>query len=201
MAHVTAALLLSGGMDSIALAWWLRPTYAFTIDYGQRAAAGEIRAAAAVANDLGISHEVLRCDVSALGSGDMAGCAPDSSAPVREWWPFRNQLLVTVAGMRAIPLKVERLLIGALATDGLHADGTAAFVDALDRLLVLQEGGIRLEAPAIALDGPGLVRTSGVPAELLAWSHSCHVSDYACGECRGCRKHYDTTSALGQVPY
>ena len=32
------ALLLSGGMDSIALAFWKRPEIAITIDYGQRAA-------------------------------------------------------------------------------------------------------------------------------------------------------------------
>lgn len=198
---MTTALLLSGGMDSVAIAWWLRPDYAFTIDYGQRPAEGEIRAAAAVAAALQIPHEVLRCDVSALGSGDLAGSAPDPSAPVREWWPFRNQLLVTVAGMRAVPLGVKRLLIGALQTDGLHADGTSDFVDGLDRLLALQEGGIRLEAPAIGFDGPGLIEATAIPMELLAWSHSCHVSDYACGDCRGCRKHYETLTALGHLPY
>lgn len=185
----------------MAIAWWLKPDYAFTIDYGQRPVAGEIRAAGAVTAELGITHEVLRCDVGALGSGDLAGAEPDPSAPVREWWPFRNQLLVTVGGMRAVPLGIKRLLIGALRTDGRHADGTSAFVEALDRLLASQEGGIRLEAPAIALDGPELVRSSRIPMEVLAWSHSCHVSDYACGECNGCRKHYETFTALGEAPY
>ena len=198
---MTTALLLSGGMDSVAIAWWLQPDYAFTIDYGQKPAGGEIRAAAAVAADLGITHEVLRCDVAALGSGDLAGQPADPQAPVREWWPFRNQLLVTVAGMRAVGLGASRLLIGALRTDGLHADGTPAFVAALDSLLALQEGGIRLDAPAITLDGPELIVQSGIPMEVLAWSHSCHVSDYACGECRGCRKHYETLQALGHDPY
>jgi len=32
------AILLSGGLDSIALAYWLRPQIAVTIDYGQRPA-------------------------------------------------------------------------------------------------------------------------------------------------------------------
>lgn len=198
---MNTALLLSGGMDSVAIAWWLRPDVAFTLDYGQRPAAGEIRAAAAVAAELHIPHEVLTCDVSALGSGDLAGRAADPQAPVREWWPFRNQLLVTVAGMRAISLGVSRLLIGALRTDGRHADGTQAFVQALDALLALQEGGLRLEAPAIGFDGAELVKRSGVPMDILAWAHSCHVSDFACGECRGCRKHYETFIALGQAPY
>jgi 7-cyano-7-deazaguanine synthase len=38
-------LLLSGGMDSVALAYWLRPDVAFTIDYGQLSAEGELRSA------------------------------------------------------------------------------------------------------------------------------------------------------------
>ena len=36
-------MLLSGGMDSIAVAYWRRPSLAITIDYGQVPAAGELR--------------------------------------------------------------------------------------------------------------------------------------------------------------
>lgn len=36
------AILLSGGMDSIALAYWKRPEIAITIDYGQKPAAAEV---------------------------------------------------------------------------------------------------------------------------------------------------------------
>ena len=64
------AILLSGGMDSIALAYWLRPEIAITLDYGQRAAEAEIKAAAKVAGALGIEHSVISVDCSALGSGD-----------------------------------------------------------------------------------------------------------------------------------
>ena len=39
-------IALSGGMDSICLAWWKRPESAITIDYGQLAASAEIAAAA-----------------------------------------------------------------------------------------------------------------------------------------------------------
>ncbi|WP_157463940.1 7-cyano-7-deazaguanine synthase [Deinococcus pimensis] len=57
---MTTALLLSGGMDSVAIAFWRRPTHAFTVDYGQLAAQGEIDAAASVCGTLGITHHVLR---------------------------------------------------------------------------------------------------------------------------------------------
>lgn len=196
-----SAVLLSGGMDSIAVAYWQMPKVAITIDYGQKPAAGEIRASVAVAEALGLEHHIVRADLSALGSGDMAGLRPLSIAPVQEWWPFRNQLLITLAAMKGITVGVQRLLIGTLRTDELHADGKIDFIEAMDVVLRRQEGEIRIEAPAIRLSAVELIRTSGVPLEMLAWAHSCHVSEYACGLCRGCRKHYETLVQLGVDPY
>ena len=201
LGRLSTALLLSGGMDSVCIAWWRRPEFAITIDYGQRPAAAEIRAAAAVCAEIGIQHLVIRVDLAPLGSGDMSGRPKLPEAPVSEWWPFRNQMLVTLASMLAISKGVDRLLIGCLVTDGRHADGRAEFVGAMDALLAMQEGGMRVEAPAIAMTAVELVSASGVPAELLAWSHSCHVADHACGMCRGCQKHYETMEALGHAPY
>jgi 7-cyano-7-deazaguanine synthase len=195
------ALLLSGGMDSIGIAYWKRPTLAITIDYGQRSASAEIRAASAVCIDLGIEHSVIRADLSALGSGDLAGTVALEIAAVPEWWPFRNQMLVTLAAMRCVARDHYNILIGTVRTDSAHADGSARFIGALDALLRIQEGGVTLEAPAIDRTAAELIRESGVPMEILAWSHSCHVAEHACGVCRGCRKHYDTMAELGVAPY
>ena len=195
------ALLLSGGMDSTAIAYWMHPECAITVEYGQRPAAGEVRAAAAVADALGLEHHIVHADLSALGSGDMAGSPPHPYATHSEWWPFRNQMLVTLAGMKALALGVQRILIGTLKTDCGHADGTSQFVQALNQLMRLQEGGIIIEAPAIDLNAVDLVRISRVPMEILAWAHSCHVAEHACGLCRGCRKHYETMVDLGFDPY
>ena len=109
---MTAALLLSGGMDSTALAYWMRPQVAITIAYGQLCAAGEIDAASAVCAQLGIKHEVIRVDCSALGSGDLSDRPALAIAPVSEWWPFRNQLLITLAGMRALEYGLSDVMIG-----------------------------------------------------------------------------------------
>ena len=198
---MSSGLLLSGGMDSIALAYWMRPDSAFTIDYGQGPARGEIRAATAACRQLGLRHEILTCDVSALGSGDLGKEPALSIAPVPEWWPFRNQFLVTIAAMRAVSVGIERLMIGCLRTDSIHADGSAGFVDAMSKLLSSQEGAIILEAPAIHLSASELIKESKVPRDVLAWAHSCHVGEYACGYCRGCRKHYETLAELGEPPY
>ncbi|MGU3420800.1 7-cyano-7-deazaguanine synthase [Methylobacterium sp. D54C] len=194
-------LLLSGGMDSTAIAWWTRPDVAISVDYGQRPAAAEIQAAGAVCAALGLRHEVVRADCSSLGSGDLAGSPALDAAPIPEWWPFRNQLILTLAGIAAVGLGVRTLMIGALVTDGEHADGRPDFVDAVSRLMALQEGGITVTAPAIGLDAAGLVRASGIPREVLAWAHSCHVGNLACGRCRGCNKHYQTWQALGWEPH
>jgi 7-cyano-7-deazaguanine synthase len=131
----------------------------------------------------------------------MAGKAALSVAPVSDWWPFRNQMLITLAAMKGVGLGVGRLLIGTLKTDSYHADGRPLFIEAIGALLRLQEGEVALEAPAIAMTATELIRNSGVPMEILAWAHSCHVAEYACGSCGGCRKHYETLRELDIDPY
>ena len=195
------AVLLSGGMDSIALTHWKRPELAFTVDYGQAAASAEIAAARQVAGDLGIRHEIVRVDCTALGSGDMADAPPADVAPVSDWWPYRNQLILTLAGMRGIAIGVTELMLGSVASDGVHADGRAEFFSAMDRVMALQEGTVRVTAPALHLSTVELVRISDVPASLLAWAHSCHAGPVACGACRGCVKHFEVTGELTGFAY
>jgi 7-cyano-7-deazaguanine synthase len=193
---VAAGLLLSGGLDSTALANWLRPEIALTIDYGQLPARGEIRAARRIAQELGVDHEVITIDCRQLGSGDLAGSVPNRIAPVPEWWPFRNQLLLTIAAMRAISLGIDQLLFGSVASDSQHTDGGPEFFRVMDQLTRLQEGGVRVQAPAIGLTSLELIRTSGVDSSVLAWAHSCHTAEFGCGNCRGC---YKRDSVLAQL--
>ena len=198
---MTAALLLSGGLDSVAIAYWKRPRYGITINYGQMPAEGEIRAASAVCRTLDIEHMVIHADISTLGSGDLAGLPPASDAPATEWWPYRNQFLLTVAAMKCLSLGAHELMIGALRTDGFHADGTAEFIGRMNELFSLQEGDLEVTAPAIELAAAELVKKSQTPHSVLAWSHSCHVAAHACGYCRGCRKHYETMQACFSHAY
>ena len=195
------ALLLSGGMDSISIAWWKRPSLAIFVDYGQLPAKAEEAASRAAAEAIGLKYEVVRADCSALGSGDLAGQPAADVAPVPEWWPFRNQLILTIAGTLALRAGEDELMIGALRTDGEHADGRAEFIDLISRLMAMQEGGLRVSAPAIALSAPELVMVSATPKSVLGWAHSCHKSNLACGQCRGCVKHYKTWEALGWDPH
>jgi len=193
---VKAALLLSGGMDSLSLAWWKRPAFAITIDYGQLASQAEIAASTEVCRQLKIEHHVIRIDCRSLGSGDMAGAGADRYAPASDWWPYRNQLLLTIAAMKAINLGANLLLLGTVKSDGSHLDGTQGFVDAMSHLLGLQEGQMRVDAPAITMSTTELVRHCGVPRDLLAWAHSCHKANVSCANCRGCNKYFEVLAEL-----
>lgn len=191
---------MSGGLESAAIAAWRRPALTLTVDYGQRPAAGELTAAAAICRELGLDHHVLRVNCRQLGGGLLAAQEPDSNAPSPEWWPYRNQLLVTLAAAWGICHGVTIITIGSVREDGhRHRDGTMAFYEALDRLVVLQEGGLRVQAPAIALSSEQLLIESGVSDQVLGWTHSCHTQDVACGACPGCYKRREVLDRLGRL--
>lgn len=191
------ALLLSGGMDSVAIAWWKRPDIAITLDYGQKAAEAEIGAAKTICQSLDIEHHVVRVDCSTLGSGDMAGTAADVNAPSSDWWPYRNQMLISLAAMKAITLGITHLWIGTVKSDGTHLDGTPDFVRKINDLMYYQEGSITVEAPAIHLSTTELIRVSGIAPGTLAWAHSCHKANIPCGCCRGCNKYFEVLDDVG----
>jgi 7-cyano-7-deazaguanine synthase len=194
--EIVRGILLSGGIDSTALAYWLRPEVAVTVDYGQKPARGEIAAASAVAGDMGLRHEIVRVDIAHLGVGQLAGRSASLLANSAEWWPYRNQFLVTVAAMRLVSEGLSQLMLGTVASDTVHADGQVEFVDAIDKLMRLQEGQVTVIAPAYTMQATELLRASGLPKRILGWTFSCHTSEYACGQCRGCYKHLSVTKAV-----
>lgn len=189
-------LLMSGGMDSAAIAAWRRPALCLTVNYGQRSAEAEQIASAQICKDLGLAHESIDIPCGPLGSGDMAGTPALDIAPCPEWWPFRNQLLLTIGAGVAVVRKIETLLFGTVATDNAHADGRAEFFENMNRVLGAQEGFLRIVTPAIDLTTAELIRTSRIPRDVLSWAHSCHTGRYACGVCRGCEKYLSTLHEL-----
>jgi 7-cyano-7-deazaguanine synthase len=190
---------MSGGLDSSALAWWLRPEVCITVDYGQKAAQGERAAASALCAEMRLTHRLIEVDLSALGSGAMAGRPTAPGGAAAEFWPYRNQMLITLAGMLLQPTGVTEVLVGAVATDR-HADGRAAFFRAIDRTMRMQEGGIRVQAPARRWSSVTLLKRTAFPEDLLGLTFSCHVHEYACGQCAGCEKHREVVEAAYAYP-
>jgi 7-cyano-7-deazaguanine synthase len=195
------ALLLSGGMDSSSIAYVKRPDYAININYGQRSAKAERVAAEAVCNSLNIKLIELDIDCSVLGSGDLKGTEALEIGSESDWWPYRNQLLITLAAAKAVELGCTALLIGTVASDGHHRDGTVEFIRLMNELVSYQEGALSIIAPAIGYDALSYIEQNAVPLELLALTHSCHKANLPCCQCRGCYKHQNTMEDLGHYVY
>lgn len=194
----SGVLLLSGGLDSTALAQLLRPALCVVFDYGQRCARAETRAAAAVCQSLNLRLLSVRIDLAEIGAGLLRDERPLQGAPSPEWWPFRNQLLVTAAASIALRENLSRVIVGSVATDGSrHVDGTAAFYELLDRLISLQEGAVHVSAPALHLSTAQLLTESGLGEGVLGWTVSCHRANYPCGACPGCRKRTEVLAEVG----
>jgi 7-cyano-7-deazaguanine synthase len=193
-----SVLLLSGGLDSTALAAIERPALCLAIDYGQRPAEAEIRAASAIAGALGLEFQSLRLDLGVLGGGLLKDDDLLPQAPSPEWWPFRNQILVTAAASVALGRGLDMVVVGSVAGDGdRHVDGTARFYDQLDALLGMQEGSIHVSAPAIHETSAHLLARSGLRDDMVGWTISCHRSVFPCGECPGCWKRASVLAEVG----
>lgn len=191
------------------MASWLRPAGCLTVNYGQRPFRGELRASRAIAAALGLAAFTVECDLSAIGLGLLARERPSSGedvpdppipSPSPEWWPFRNQLLATIAAAWALTRGYDVIVLGSVAGDAeRHLDGSRDFYDSLDTVTAMQEGGIRVVAPALALTSSKLLEASGISDSVLAYAHSCHVADYACGYCPGCVKQEAVLRGLGRL--
>lgn len=159
----------------------------------------EQRSGASIAAHLGLPFTHLRVDASAVGAGLMAA-RPSSSGATLEWWPYRNQLLITLAAAWAIVHGHDEVLVGTVAGDGeRHADGRREFYAAMAALLQTQEGHLSVSAPAIDLTTPELIGASAIDDATLGWTHSCHAGNVPCARCPGCTKRGEVLLQAGRL--
>jgi 7-cyano-7-deazaguanine synthase len=171
-------LLLSGGVASAAVAAWRRPERCLFVDYGQEPASSARSASLAIASYLGLHWAELVFDSTAL---ERSG-----GSSVR--WPYRNQLLITLAAAWAQPREERLILVGSVREeDDFRPDASHLFFRRLDQLLRVQPGGLRLGVPALGMSMAELVGVSGIGPELLDVTYGCEVAAAPCGRCRGCR--------------
>ena len=227
-----ALVLLSGGLDSATTLAVARRAgfacHALSFDYGQRHAA-ELRAAAAVAEHLGVaSHTTLRLDPAGFtGSAltDAQSAVPkdrDENAmaggvPVT-YVPARNTIFLSYALSRAEVLGATDLYLGVNAVDySGYPDCRPAFIDAFERLANLAtragvEGDadrpLRVHAPLIDLAKPAIIElglTLGVDYGL---THSCYdpipaadrpLKVRPCGRCDACLLRQRAFERLGRT--
>jgi 7-cyano-7-deazaguanine synthase len=197
---MSSLLLLSGGIDSTLLAAAVRPSVCLFIDYGQRPASGEYDAARYVSGYLGIEFDSIEVDLSSLGSGLLVGSAQPELSPTEEWFPYRNQFLVTIAAAKAIKMNIRTVMLGVVGGDGArHVDGSSVFVAVLDSLVAMQEGGVHVQAPHLGQTPQALLAESSLPSQVLLRTYSCHTGNLACGQCPGCLRRYDLLRGSGAL--
>jgi len=190
-------VLLSGGVDSICLTYHLKPDIAYTVDYGQNSAKKEIEVSKRVCSILNIEHKIISVNCKNLGSGILVNKDSLKDSPSSEWWPYRNQLLVTLSLMQAIKDNVNKLFLASVKSDSFHKDGTKKFYSLINELVRFQEGQISIECITLDYFSHELATKFNVPNELLLLAHSCHISNMACGTCSGCQKQIKVRQELG----
>lgn len=191
------ALLLSGGIESTCLAWRLRPDVAITIDYGQVSSLGEIQASKSVCEYLELEHRVISAKTNFVRSGLLAGAGGGSvfNNEHPEFWPYRNQFIITCALMALFSEPISKLAIGAVANDSKFSDGTPGFIEAINALVSLQKREIQVIAPALSFTSSELLASSKLPKQLVGLTFSCHSANIPCGVCPGCMKNRSLLSS------
>ena len=173
-----------------------KPDILLTIDYGQVCAEGEVRADKYSASLLSLRHETILAPLRKLGAGDMTGLSHFKDEGPPEHWPYRNQMLITLAAMRYQRENLTQIVIGTVKSDNIHSDGTSQFISAMEQALIAQNSNLKLSAPAHDMTSEELARVSGISADLMRWTFSCHRANVACGGCRGCSKTLEILNKL-----
>jgi 7-cyano-7-deazaguanine synthase len=170
-------VLLSGGVDSTAcIDFYMefgRPPYGLFIDYGQPAAAQEIRSATSVARHYSIPLKYLK----------LRGRKPKSAGLIAG----RNSFLICTALMEC-PLSVSIIAMGIHSGTG-YADCSESFLAHMQAAVDL------LEPPRVHLAAPFITWTKAdiyaychqrrVPIEL---TYSCEQGGLRpCGQCLSCK--------------
>ncbi len=155
---------------------------AITVDYGQPPALAEQQAAKAIAELIPMKHEVVT-----LSPYVRAGETRSHREAMSVWWPFRNQLLLTLAAIRTAERGISEIYIGLVKGD-IYKDCTHQFIEAMNRVFALQERRVKIIAPARNMTTIELLKRSKIPYAYLGITISCHVSDIPCGQCAGCLK-------------
>lgn len=213
MTRRKSIILLSGGLDSSAnLAftdYFDEPTLALTIDYGQKAAPAEIKAAAKMAKYYGVEHQVL--DLKWLGA--LGGSALTSASMVvpqlktseldnevvtkdsakQVWVPNRNGVLINVAAAIAESKKAQQVVVGFNKEEAAtFPDNSSQFLGVATLSLKYSTGnGVKVACYTDMMVKKEIVQAlRNLPKEFPfkdVWS--CYLNgDKPCGECESCKR-------------
>ncbi len=207
-------VLCSGGMDSVTALHWARREHdvraAVSFDYGAKHNAREIPFAAAHARALGVPHQVVplgfigdlfTSDLLKSGGDIPEGHYADENMK-RTVVPFRNGIMLAVAGGLAESVGAEGLVIAAHGGDhAIYPDCREDFMRAMgDALRLGTYASIALLRPFIAMD-KGQIAAAGARLGVdFAQTWSCYKGGVIhCGKCGTCVERREAFLQAGVV--
>jgi 7-cyano-7-deazaguanine synthase len=207
-----AVLLLSGGMDSTTLLWWMRDKGIWTvhtvgIDYGQRHRI-ELEFSKTLSKAGGaIDHRIIELDMTQIGGNPLTSADVDVPTATDERQidtvvPYRNMLFVTAAAAYAETIGISDLYISPVKDDyNAYRDCRRPFYDALETALSLgatHDTQVRIHTPFVGKMKTEVVAQGlrlGVPYQQ---THTCYNGVRpACGKCDACVERVQAFIANG----
>ncbi len=217
-----SVVLLSGGLDSAANLAFTRhfdePVLALTVDYGQRAAAAEIRAAKQLAKHYGVEHQVLELKwLGALGKSALTSDQIDvpkmdpkklddlktaTETAKAVWVPNRNGVLINAAAAIAEARGAQAVVVG------FNKEEAATFPDNSSQYLGVAtlslkystSNGVKVACYTDMLDKTEIVQALKNLESPFPFEHvwSCYhdgskTGGKMCGECESCRRFLRAT--------
>jgi 7-cyano-7-deazaguanine synthase len=194
-------VLCSGGMDSVvALHWAAREhsvVLAVSFDYGAKHNHRELPFAGEHAADLGVRHEIVPLDfIDRLFTSNLlksGGEIPEGhyEAPNMKQTvvPFRNGIMLSVAGGLAESVEAEGLVIAAHGGDhAIYPDCREAFMKAMAEALALGTyAGVQLLRPFISMTKAQIATAGARLGVNFSRTWSCYKGGALhCGCCGTC---------------
>ena len=218
--------VLSGGLDSTILTYWLVQEYgaenvlALTYNYGQRHSI-EIEKAKISCKKLGIAHQII--DISFLGEiikdvSALSGAKNIAVPTIKQvlgdpqpptYVPYRNMILNALAFSFAESNKCDAVYTGIQNTDFYsYWDCSPEFIEAMNGVSILnRQHGIELRAPFVGLTKAEEIRKGilmNVPFEDTWTCYSGSENGIACFSCPSCAERVQNFAKAGikdPVPY
>lgn len=217
-----AVVLLSGGLDSAFNLWQAKRDHdvvlSLTFDYGQRAAAAEVRSAAKLSQLCGVTHQVVQLpwfkdftSSSLVNRQAVVPLAHDIEIDSLEvsnqtakavWVPNRNGIFLNIAAGYAEGLGADLILTGFnIEEAATFPDNTQAYLDATNFALEFSTANkVRAFSYCANMSKTEIVRAGkkiGLPLKEL-WP--CYLDgEEWCGVCESCQRFARAVRAKDEV--
>ncbi len=226
MNEAGAVVLLSGGMDSSALLFYVAkrlhagPIHALSFRYGQRhwreleCAQRQAQAAGVAAHaviDISFLGDLLREGTTLLDGGaavpDLDDLKPEDRTQPPTYVPNRNMILLSLAAAYAEARRLRDVYYGAQAQDEYgYWDCTAAFLERINGVLSLnRRDGVVVHAPFVDKRKAETLRLGRELGVDFTDTWSCYRGgDVACGACPTCVERLNAFKEAGwedPLPY